>query len=70
VWRLVLVIKVQPNFPRQAVPLLILVNLLPVVGLIAFAKGYRKLAGFLITAPLGLALVVGIYQAPAIQMPM
>lgn len=35
VWHLVLVVKVQPNFPRLAVPLLILVNLLPIIGLIA-----------------------------------
>jgi hypothetical protein len=39
---------VQPGFPRLAIPLLILVNLLPIAGLIAVAKGYEKLAGILI----------------------
>jgi hypothetical protein len=35
---------VQPGFPRLAIPLLILVNLLPIAGLIAVVKGYQKLA--------------------------
>jgi hypothetical protein len=62
VWHLILVVKVQPNFPRPAVPLLILVNLLPIVGLVALAKQYRALAGILILVPLGIALVIGVYQ--------
>jgi hypothetical protein len=61
VWHLMLMIKVQPNFPRLAVPFLILVNLLPIAGVIAVAKEYRKLGGILIIVPLGIALVVGTY---------
>lgn len=61
-WHLVLVLKGQPGFPRLAIPWLILVNLLPVVGLVALAKGYLKLAGILIIVPLGIALVIGAYQ--------
>lgn len=61
-WHLALVLKLQPGFPRLAIPLLILVNLLPIAGLIAFAKGYRKLAGMVIIVPLGIALVIGAYQ--------
>lgn len=62
VWHLILVVKVQPDFPRLALPLLILVNLLPIVGLVAVAKEYRTRGGILIVVPLGLALVIGAYQ--------
>jgi hypothetical protein len=62
VWHLILVVKIQPNFPRLAVPFLILANLLPLAGLIAFAKGHRKAAGVLMVVPLGFALVIGLYQ--------
>jgi hypothetical protein len=61
VWHLFLVVKVQPGFPRFAPPLLILVNLIPVAGLVAFAKGFPKLAGCMITLPLAIALVIGTY---------
>src|SRR5665213_2070649 len=61
VWHLLLVVKVQPDFPRFAVPLLILVNLVPVAGVVAFAKGFPKLAGSMITLPLAIALVIGTY---------
>jgi hypothetical protein len=61
-WHLVRVLKVQPGFPRLAIPLLILVNLLPIAGLITFAKGYHKLGGILIIVPLGIALVIGVYE--------
>jgi hypothetical protein len=53
---------VQPGFPRLAIPLLILVNLLPIAGLIAVAKGYQKLAGILIIVRFGIALVIGAYE--------
>jgi hypothetical protein len=61
VWHLLLLVKVQPNTPGFAPPLLILVNLFPVVGVIGFAKGFPKLAGSLITVPLAIALVIGTY---------
>src|SRR5665213_102235 len=61
VWHLLLVVKVQPDFPRFAVPLLILVNLVPVAGLVAFAKGFPKLAGSMIILPLAIALIIGTY---------
>jgi hypothetical protein len=41
--------------------LLILFNLFPVAGLVALAKGFRKLAGSLIILPLAIALVIGTY---------
>jgi hypothetical protein len=61
VWHLLLVLKVQPGFPRFAPPLLILINLVPVAGLVMLAKGLFRLAGSLITVPLAIALVIGIY---------
>jgi hypothetical protein len=61
VWHLFLVIKAQPGFPGFAPPLLILINLIPVAGIIAFAKGFPKLAGCMTTLPLAVALVIGIY---------
>jgi hypothetical protein len=61
IWHLFLVVKVQPGFPGFAPPLLILVNLMPVAGLVAFAKGFLKLAGCMITLPLAVALVIGTY---------
>ena len=61
-WHLVLVLKVQPGFPRLAIPLLILVNLLPIAGLVAFAERYHKLGGILIIVPLGIALVMGVCE--------
>lgn len=60
VWHLLLVVKVQSGFPRFAVPVLLLVNWVPVAGLVAFAKGFPKLAGSVITLPLAIALVIGI----------
>jgi hypothetical protein len=59
-WHLMLVVEVQPDLPRFAPPLLILVNLVPVAGLVVFAKGLPKLAGSMITLPLSL-LVIGVY---------
>jgi hypothetical protein len=41
--------------------LLILVNLIPVAGLVVFARGFPKLAGSMITLPLAIALVIGAY---------
>jgi hypothetical protein len=62
IWHLVLLVKVQPNTPRFVPPLLIVFNLFPVAGLLALSKGFPKLAGSLITAPLGTALIVGAYS--------
>jgi hypothetical protein len=61
VWHLLLVLKVQPGFPKFAPPLLILINLIPVAGLVTLAKRLPRLAGSLITLPLAVALVIGIY---------
>src|SRR5215472_10508263 len=61
IWHLLLLVKVQPSTPRFAPPLLILVNLFPVAGLVALAKGLRKFAGSMITIPLAIALVIGSY---------
>ena len=60
-WHLFLLVKVQPGAPRFFPPLLILFNLFPVAGLVALAKGFRKLAGSLIILPLAIALVIGTY---------
>jgi len=62
IWHLLLLVKVQPGTPGFLPPLLILVNLLPVAGLVAFAKGYSKLAASVIIFPLGVALVAGAYS--------
>ena len=59
VWHLWLLVRVQPGTPSFLPPILILVNLLPVAGLIVLAKGSPKLAATLVTVPLGVALVVG-----------
>lgn len=59
VWHLWLLVRVQPGTPSFLPPILILVNLLPVAGLILFAKGSQKLAASLVTVPLGIALVIG-----------
>jgi len=61
IWHLFLVVKVQPGFPRFAPPLLILVNLIPVAGIGAFAKGFPRLAGCMIILPLAVAPVIGVY---------
>ena len=61
IWHLLLLVKVQPNTPRLFPPLLILFNLFPVAGLVALAKGFRKLAGSMIVLPLAIALVIGTY---------
>jgi hypothetical protein len=61
IWHLFLLVKVQPGTPRFFPPLLILFNLFPVAGLVALAKGLRKLAGSLIILPLAIALVIGTY---------
>ena len=60
VWHLWLLVRVQPGTPSFLPPILILVNLLPVAGLIVLAKGSQKLAATLVTVPLGVALVVGL----------
>jgi hypothetical protein len=61
VWHLFLVVRVQPGFPRSALPLMILVNFFPIAGLVALAKGFAKWAGCMITLPLAIVLVIGTY---------
>ena len=61
IWHLLLLVKVQPDTPKFFPPLLIVLNLFPVAGLFALAKGFPKLAGSMIVLPLGLALVIGTY---------
>ena len=57
-----LVVKIQPDFPKSAIPWLILVNLLPVSGVIAWKKGNRTLASKLIATPLAVGYVIGVYS--------
>ena len=57
-----LVVRIQRDFPKSAIPWLILVNLLPVSGVLALKKGYRKLAAILIASPLAVGFVIGAYS--------
>ena len=57
-----LVVRIQPSFPRSAIPGLILVNLLPVAGALALGMGYRKLAALLIGIPLLIGFLIGTYS--------
>ncbi len=41
--------------------MLVLINLLPIAGVVAFAKGANKLAASLIVIPLAVALFIGGY---------
>lgn len=61
IWHLLLLVKVQPTTPRVAVVSLIGINLVPVAALVAFARGFRRLAGSMVLAPLGVALIIGAY---------
>jgi len=61
IWHILLLVKVQPSTPGFALVLLIAINLVPVVALIAFAKGWPKLAGSMILLPFAVALVIGAY---------
>ena len=56
-----LLVKVQPNTPRIALLLLVVINLIPVTALVVFARGHNGLAGALIVVPFGVALAVGSY---------
>jgi hypothetical protein len=60
-WHLLLLVEVRPGIPTAAIFLLVLINLVPVAGVVTFAKGFRKLAGSMIIVPLGVALVIGSY---------
>lgn len=60
-WHLVMLLRVQPGFPMLGALALILANLIPIAGVVAFAKGARRLATLLIVIPLGVALVIGGY---------
>ena len=61
-WHLDLLFAVQPSFPRIAGLMLVLGNLLPIVGVVGFAKGANRFAATLIVIPLGVALVIGGYS--------
>ena len=62
VWHVMLLVKVQPHIPGLAILALILINLVPLGGLIAFARGFSKSASAMIFIPLGVALVIGVYS--------
>jgi hypothetical protein len=62
VWHLVLLIKVQPSTPGFLPRLLILLNLLPIAGVLVFAKGLPRLAAGAILLPLSVGLVIGAYS--------
>jgi len=61
IWHLFLLLKLQPGTAGLALVFLIIVNLIPVIGMVAFQRGRPKLAGVMIVVPLGVALVIGIY---------
>ena len=61
IWHLTLLVKVQPDFPRNGIVALILINLVTVAGLVAFAKGLPKSGAIMIVIPLGVALFIGTY---------
>ena len=61
IWHVVLLVKAQPDFARLAILLLVLINLLPLAALVAFAKRFSKIAGAVIIIPLGIALFIGGY---------
>ena len=61
IWHVTLLVKVRPSFPQLAILLLLVINLFPIAGMLAFAKGFPKLAGIVIILPLGIALVIGGY---------
>jgi O-antigen ligase len=58
-WHLCLLVRVEPSTPTLMPPLLILFNLVPLAGLLALRKGYKKSAGTMITVPLAIVLVIG-----------
>lgn len=61
-WHVSLLVKVQPSFPGVALLLLLLVNLLPVGGIIAFSKGFPRVAASLVVVPLVVGLIIGGYS--------
>lgn len=61
-WHLAVLVRVQPNFPMLGGLALVLINLLPIAGMVAFAKGANRLAASLIILPLGVALLIGGYS--------
>jgi hypothetical protein len=61
IWHLLLLVKVQPNTPPVAIAALFGMNLVPVAALVLFARGFCRLAGSMVLAPLGIALVIGAY---------
>ncbi len=62
VWHVTLLVKLRPSFPTSAIVLLLLVNLLPVAGVLAFAKEFGKSAALMMILPLAIALVIGGYS--------
>ncbi len=61
IWHLFMLLKLQPGTSGFALVFLIVVNLIPVMAMVAFQKGHPKLAGAMIFVPLGVALIIGIY---------
>jgi len=62
IWHLLLLVEVQPSTPNFLPPLLLAVNLFPIAGILAFTRGFPKLAAGMIIVPLGVALVIGSYS--------
>lgn len=60
-WHLVVLLRADPGFPMLGGVMLVLINLLPIAGVVAFAKGANKLAASLIVIPLAVALFIGGY---------
>lgn len=61
-WHVVLLVKVQPGFPALAIVALLLVNLVPIAGVAAFAKDARRLAAVAVVIPLATGLIIGGYS--------
>jgi hypothetical protein len=57
-----LVLRIQPSFPKPAIPGLIFINFLPIAGTLALWKGYRKLAAIVIAIPMSIGFVIGTYS--------
>jgi hypothetical protein len=59
-WHLWLLVRVQASTPRFLPPLLISINLIPLLGLLLLYKGFPRIAGILVALPLGTAFVAGV----------
>jgi hypothetical protein len=62
IWHVMLLVRIQPGFPRQGIVALLLVNLVPVSGVLAFAKGFPRSAAAVVIVPLATGLLIGGYS--------